>query len=163
MRTQAAQTAENRQPLYRAGFVLGFGLGGFFDGIILHQILQWHHFVSSIYPVDTVNGLEINTLWDGLFHMTMYIVTAVGLILLWRAVVRRDVPHAPRAVIGALLIGFGVFHLVDSILNHWLLEVHHICYEPNTAVCDGGYFLIGLVLIGLGIWLVNQGRRTRIQ
>jgi uncharacterized membrane protein len=27
-----------------AGIFLGLGLGGFFDGIVLHQILQWHHF-----------------------------------------------------------------------------------------------------------------------
>jgi uncharacterized membrane protein len=47
---------------------LGLGLGRFFDGIVLHQILQWHHMLSAIEPVDTVRGLEINTLGDGLFH-----------------------------------------------------------------------------------------------
>lgn len=26
-----------------AGILFGLGLGGFFDGIVLHQILQWHH------------------------------------------------------------------------------------------------------------------------
>ena len=30
-----------------AGFFLGLGLGGFFDGIVLHQILQWHHTATS--------------------------------------------------------------------------------------------------------------------
>ena len=29
-----------------AGIVLGIGLGGFFDGIVLHQILQWHHMLT---------------------------------------------------------------------------------------------------------------------
>jgi hypothetical protein len=33
------------QPLVRAGFVLGLGFGGFADGIVLHQILGWHHLV----------------------------------------------------------------------------------------------------------------------
>ena len=27
--------------------LLGLGLGGFFDGIVLHQILQWHHMESN--------------------------------------------------------------------------------------------------------------------
>jgi uncharacterized membrane protein len=27
--------------------LLGIGLGGFFDGIVLHQILQWHHMLSD--------------------------------------------------------------------------------------------------------------------
>ena len=48
------------------GIVIGVGLGGFVDGILLHQILQWHHMLSSTdtdrlgvryYPTDTVHGL----------------------------------------------------------------------------------------------------------
>lgn len=31
-----------------AGYMLGFGLGGFFDGILLHQLLQWHHLLSGL-------------------------------------------------------------------------------------------------------------------
>ena len=34
-------------PPKAAGFLLGLGLGGFFDGIVLHQLLQWHHMASS--------------------------------------------------------------------------------------------------------------------
>ncbi len=34
-------------PLCRAGPVLGLGLGGLFDGIMLHQILGWHHLVGT--------------------------------------------------------------------------------------------------------------------
>ena len=30
-----------------AGYSLGFGIGGFFDGILLHQVLQWHHLLSG--------------------------------------------------------------------------------------------------------------------
>ena len=52
------------------GLLLGVGLGGFVDGIVLHQILQWHHLLTSegSYPATTVAGLEANTLADGLFH-----------------------------------------------------------------------------------------------
>ena len=52
-----------------AGLLLG--LGGFFDGIILHQLLQWHHMLSNIYPPDTVSNLQHNTLWDGVFHQIL--------------------------------------------------------------------------------------------
>ena len=66
--------------------LLGLGLGGFFDGIVLHQILQWHHMVTSAgYPANTVGNLELNTLLDGLFHTSTYVMTAVGLGLLWSA------------------------------------------------------------------------------
>ena len=31
-----------------AGFALGFALGGFADGILFHQVLQWHHLISLV-------------------------------------------------------------------------------------------------------------------
>ncbi|HSK98229.1 MAG TPA: DUF2243 domain-containing protein, partial [Euzebyales bacterium] len=74
--------------------VTGIGLGGFFDGIVLHQVLQWHHMLSNteadrfgiaVYDEGTVAGLRVNVLWDGLFHVTTYILVLVGLLLLWRA------------------------------------------------------------------------------
>ena len=50
-----------------AGILLGLGLGGFFDGIVLHQILQWHHMLTDAgYPATSVENLKINTFWDSL-------------------------------------------------------------------------------------------------
>jgi uncharacterized membrane protein len=31
-----------------SGILFGLGLGGFFDGIVLHQVLQWHHMLSML-------------------------------------------------------------------------------------------------------------------
>ena len=61
--------------------MLGVGLGGLFDGIVLHQILQWYHMLTSQgdFPDTTVRGLEVNTLWDGIFHATTYMFIVVGL------------------------------------------------------------------------------------
>jgi uncharacterized membrane protein len=70
--------------VWAGSIFLGLGLGGFFDGIVLHQVLQWRHMVSAIEPVNTVPGLEINTLGDGLFHLGTYIFIVAGLALLWR-------------------------------------------------------------------------------
>ena len=33
-----------------AGILLGVGLGGFADGIALHQIAQWHNMGSAVLP-----------------------------------------------------------------------------------------------------------------
>ena len=67
-----------------AGYALGFGIGGFFDGILLHQILQWHHLLSGLQgaPYD---DLRFQVLADGLFHVFMYVVTVIGLWLLWQS------------------------------------------------------------------------------
>jgi hypothetical protein len=58
---EAASEAVSRPRL--PGLFLGIGLGGFVDGIVLHQILQWHHMLTSEgdYPKTTVAGLETNT------------------------------------------------------------------------------------------------------
>jgi Predicted membrane protein (DUF2243) len=39
--------AEEEEFPASAGILLDLGLGGFFDGIVLHQILQWHHMVTG--------------------------------------------------------------------------------------------------------------------
>jgi uncharacterized membrane protein len=51
-------------PIVIAGVALGVGLGGFFGGIVFHQLLQWHHMLTGHgdYPMDTVSGLEVNRL-----------------------------------------------------------------------------------------------------
>jgi uncharacterized membrane protein len=94
-----------RSPLLVAGIMLGVGLGGFVDGIVLHQILQWHHLVSEPYPPETVDNLKLNTLLDGLFHAFTWVMTAVGLALLWRASKRPGVLWSTSALVGSLAIG----------------------------------------------------------
>jgi len=67
-----------------AGILFGLGLGGFFDGIIFHQVLRWHHMLSSWYPVNSIQNYELNTLWDGIFHSATYLFVVAGLYILWR-------------------------------------------------------------------------------
>lgn len=150
-----------RNPLVRAGLVLGFGMGGFLDGIILHQVLQWHHFISNIYPTTTIQALEINTLWDGIFHSATYVIILVGLILLWRAVNRTDVPQSPRTIFGAFLLGMGSFNIFDSIVNHWILQIHHIRSGSNEFAYDLAFFVIGIILAVFGMTQVRAVNRRQ--
>jgi uncharacterized membrane protein len=77
-------TLDNADFPISAGILFGLGLGGFFDGIILHQVLQWHHMLTDAgYPATSVENLKINTLWDGLFHTATYIFVVLGLVVLW--------------------------------------------------------------------------------
>ena len=65
----------NHKLLITAGILLGLGQAGFFDGIVFHQLLQWHHMFTNIEGTDTVSGLELNTLGDGLFHLADWLFT----------------------------------------------------------------------------------------
>lgn len=140
----------------RWGVVLGFAIGGFFDGILLHQILQWHHLLSLVPAVDS---LRLQVLWDGYFHALMYVIALLGLWGLWR---NRAAPEQPTgtALFGALLIGFGLWHVVDIILSHWLLGIHRIKLDsPNPLLWDliwFTFFGIAPLLVGLAAWRRNR-------
>ena len=62
--TVAPTAMASASPPRLPGFLLGVGFGGFVDGIVLHQILQWHHMLTATgdHPADTVTGLEENVL-----------------------------------------------------------------------------------------------------
>src|SRR4028119_2312431 len=90
-----------------AGILFGLGLGGFFDGIVLHQVLQWHHLVTSAgYPPDSVENLKVNTFWDGVFHSATYLFVALGVAILWRRSRQAHRPWPGRLLPGSLLMGF---------------------------------------------------------
>jgi uncharacterized membrane protein len=131
---------------------LGVALGGFFDGILLHQILQWHHLLSL---VSGVESLREQVLWDGYFHALMYVIAAVALWALWRR--RVQMTGATRPMVGALLIGFGLWHVIDSLLSHWLLGIHRIRVDSaNPLAWDLLWFAVfGLVPVAIGWWLLR--------
>jgi uncharacterized membrane protein len=108
-----------------AGLCLGFGLGGFFDGILLHQILQWHHLLSGL-EGEGFRDIRVQILADGLFHLLMYLIAVAGLWLLWRGRARLSNSHSGKDLISYAMIGFGTWHVLDGILSHWLLGVHRI-------------------------------------
>ncbi|MCC7448983.1 MAG: DUF2243 domain-containing protein [Anaerolineae bacterium] len=150
------QTAQ-RRPLITAGIVIGVGLGGFFDGIVFHQILQWHHMLTSAgYPPTSVGNLEINTLADGLFHATTYVITAIGLVLLWRAVYHAHVPRSPRTLWGAALAGAGLFNLVEGLINHQILGIHHVKTGPDQVLWDVVFLASGALLVLIGVWIMRS-------
>ena len=151
-----------RSPLLVAGIVLGVGRGGFVDGIVLHQILQWHHMISSTETGDmgTVAGLEANTLADGLFHASTWLVTAIGVWGLWSSISRRRVT-LDRQFLGWLIFGWGVFNVVDEAVFHALLDLHHIREGGHELAYDMAFLAIGITQIVVGWLLARGGDRAR--
>ncbi|MCJ2058212.1 DUF2243 domain-containing protein [Methylobacterium sp. J-048] len=159
MRTAASET--RAFPL-SAGILFGLGLGGFFDGIVLHQILQWHHMLSSWYPIDSIANLELNTRWDGIFHSATYVFVVLGLFILWRAAHRGHLSWSNKLLAGSLLMGWGLFNSVEGVLDHQILGVHHVneaMPRDQRLFWDLGFLAWGVAMLIAGWLLVRAGRR----
>lgn len=155
MNRNADNSSTNHRPLIVAGIVLGLGQAGFFDGIVIHQLLQWHHMFTSIETSSTVSGLELNTLGDGLFHLLDWVLTLVGLALLWRAVKRTNVVYSTSTFVGSLLVGAGLFDFCEGLIDHQILGIHHVKPGPNEFAWDMGFLALGIGLATLG-WFVMR-------
>ena len=144
-----------------SGYVLGLSLGGFFDGIMLHQVLQWHHLLSLV-PGESLRRVETQILADGAFHVLMYAVALAGLSLLWGARQSFARREAGRRLLAAVLIGFGVWNVIDVVVFHWLLHIHRI--RVDVPAGDRlSWDLLWLALFALpplaAAWLVERRGR----
>ncbi|MEJ7681197.1 MAG: DUF2243 domain-containing protein [Segetibacter sp.] len=110
-------------PLTAAATVLGIGIGGFIDGIVFHQILQWHEMISNKIPPVTYIAKSVNMFWDGIFHAFTLMVTITGVILLWKLLRRNNVDHSGNLLTGGLLLGCGLFNLLEGLADHQITEV----------------------------------------
>ena len=151
-------TKVNFRPLIAAGTLLGIGMGGFVDGIVFHQILQLHNMLSAKLPPNTVPNLEINMVWDGLFHAFTWLMTALGIAMLWRVGGKPEVPHSTRTLLGSLIQGWGIFNLVEGIIDHHLLHLHHVVERLGVSVADWIFLASGVVFILLGQALIRGAR-----
>jgi uncharacterized membrane protein len=137
------------------GILLGFGLGGFVDGIVLHQIVHWHNMGSAIVPPTTLRAMQQNMRWDGFFHAAVWLLTIIGVYWLLAAARRgRQLPTA-RSFTGLLLLGWGVFNLIEGTIDHLILGLHHVRDLPVhiplydwlfLALCGVGFILLGWLL-----------------
>lgn len=139
-----------------AAIVLGIGLGALLDGIVVHQILQWHHLVSNPIPPDTVGNLELNTLADGVFHAAAWIVMLIGVALLLASNGARREPGATRRFVGGFVLGWGMFNLVEGVVDHYLLNLHHVRPGPDQAMYDLAFVLGAVAMTAIGAVLVRR-------
>lgn len=159
MMRSSLEPSHNRL-LIAAGILIGAGLlAGFVDGILLHEILQWHHMITSVRPATNLPNLELNTLGDGLFHLGTWLMTVIGGVLLWRAGERRDVVWSAKIFGGSLLIGAGLFDLIEGIIDHQILGIHHVKPGQNQLAWDIGFLVFGAVQALIGWIILRKGQK----
>jgi uncharacterized membrane protein len=125
-----------------AGYLIGIALGGFFDGILLHQVLQWHHLLSLV-DSPVLKDIRAQILADGMFHVLMYLIALWGLALLWRSRQAFADASGGRLLAACVLLGFGVWNIIDVVLFHWVLVIHRIRVDSDTPLFwDIGWLLL---------------------
>lgn len=151
----------NKLPLIASGLLIGAGMGGFLDGIIFHQILQFHNMFSAQIPPDTLVNAKINMFWDGLFHAAVWLMTATGIFMFWKASRRTDILWSGRIFFGSILAGFGLFNFIEGIIDHQILGIHHVYeYAENKIIFDLAFLVSGIVLQLIGGWLIKSVKQT---
>jgi uncharacterized membrane protein len=161
-RLQPGQNQLTGVPLIASATILGIGLGGLIDGTFLHQILQWHEMLSNKLPPVTLLNKSVNMFWDGVFHAFCLIVTGVGLWLLFKLLYRRDVIISGRAFNGGLILGWGLFNLVEGIIDHQILKLHNVReVSPDVPLWNYGFLAFALILMAVGSMLINSGYNNK--
>jgi uncharacterized membrane protein len=153
-----------------AALLLGVGLGGFLDGILLHQIAHWHQMLSAVAPPDSLEAMRRNMSADGWFHLATWAVTLAGVFMLWSAARQTGPLPTTRTFVGTAIVGSGVFNLAEGAVNHFLLELHHVRDLPvHQPIYDWLFLLtagVGFILLGLALregrlapdWLTGERR-----
>lgn len=148
-----------------ATMIIGFGMGGLLDFLLLHLVLQWHHMISRRVPPVGLESLRENIFWDGVGQAVMWGIVLAGILLLFHSI--RSSGTLPSALpstssfLGYFVIGWGIFNLLDGLVNHHLLGLHDVREDvENVLVWNLGFLAIGGVLLPLlGWWMVRAGQR----
>ncbi len=152
-----------RNPLIRAGIILGMAFGGFADGIVLHQILGWHHLIcvtAHCQPVSIAHLQRQNT-QDGFFHLALWLLSLIGTAMLFRAARHTGPAWKGRVLFGSMLAGCGLFNLLEGMIDHQILGIHHVLPgHPHQTLFDMFFLAAGILFFISGVWLIRSPKST---
>lgn len=147
--TAARPVAADRRRSVWTGTMLGIAIMAAVDEIVFHQLLSWHHFYDRSTP-------DISLLSDGLLQTTYLVLLVAGFF--WFADLRRRGTLARRSAWGGFVLGLGIFHLFDGIVDHKLLDLHEIRYGVDVLPYDLAWNGAALVLLAVGAVMLWQSR-----
>ncbi|MRH43463.1 DUF2243 domain-containing protein [Aquibacillus halophilus] len=142
--------------LFVAAFILGLGLLGAIDGIVFHQLLQWHHMVLS-------TNIQLEILTDGFFTAAFSALLIWGGIKIFKDTRNDKLGYNWSIFFGGVFIGGGTFNLVEGIVNHHILQVHRV--KPtaeNPLVYDLAFLALGILLIIVGWMIIRKSKQIKV-
>jgi uncharacterized membrane protein len=156
----AAPIASRDRPtdraLLRTGLLLGVGLVGTLDEVVLHQLLQWHNFY-----------VHADQYWrivsDGLFHLVSSTLLFVGALRLWRDRQSLSRRGRGRRLAAGIVLGMGAFNLYDGLIQHKLLQLHQVREGvANQLPYDLAFNGLAVLLLIIGWRLLRASKRGEL-
>ena len=145
------------------GALIGIGVVGTLDEVVLHQLLDWHHFYDRSTrgaPLDE-RARTVGLLADGLFHILSTGLLALGLVRLWRQGRPRETGWT-RRLWGGILVGAGGFNLYDATVQHKLLRLHQVRRDVAELLpYDLAFGGIALAVLLAGLLLLRTTTADR--
>ena len=131
------------------GVLVGVGVAGSLDQILLHQLLRWHHFYDR-------GSQAAGLIADGIFHLSSIVVLVAGLVPLvrrWRAG-----PAPRRWAVAGVLLGAGGFNLYDGLVQHKLLGLHQVrAGAPDNLPYDVVFIGLAAAVVLAGLLVLRAG------
>jgi uncharacterized membrane protein len=155
------QKVMTTRPLISAGILLGIGLGGLLNGILMNQIFQLHSMFSARLPQDQIAMVKESMVWDGIIHLFSWMITGIAVLVLWNAMMQHDIMRSGRIVAGAFIAGWGIFNSAEGLINHHFLEVHHIVEKFGLSIYDYIYIGAGIVFMLAGFLIIQKEIKKR--
>jgi uncharacterized membrane protein len=109
-------------------------------------------------PIDLV-AMKVNEVWGGILHALTWLMAAAGVAMLWWAGRRPEIPWSTTTFVGALSLGWGLFHLVEGVIIHHLLGLHHLRPGSRQLAWDVRLLVFGAALALAGAALIRLGER----
>jgi uncharacterized membrane protein len=63
-------------------------------------------------------------------------------------------------LVGWTLVGWGLFNVVEGIVDHHILGIHHVRETGNQTAWDIGFLAFGALLL-LGGWMLTRAAGAR--
>lgn len=148
-----ARSAGRAAWLSAGAMLLGAGMGAFLDGIVLHQVLQWHAMVSEPYPPTDLVASKLNMFWDGVFHAASWVTVIAAVAILTHELPKYSTGMVGWVVAGGALVGWGLFNVVEGLIDHSVMRLHHVHPGMHETAWDVSFLAFGVSLIAGGIAL----------
>ena len=109
----------------------------------------------------SIGHLKRQITQDGFFDFTVWMLTIVGVVLLFRAARPPVQTWSGNVFLGAILIGCGTFNFVEGLVDHQILGLHHVLPGHSDQFLFDMLFLASGLVLAMGGWFLARSGSCR--